>query len=82
LALRLRASVPVPAPDFVSNGSGSCGCRGHQNAAGQNAGRAPEPDLAGHRIGAKLGLHRLKQIAVEDRLMLRRMFSIDGGGRK
>jgi hypothetical protein len=30
------------------------------DATGQNAGRAPEPDLAGYRIGGKLGLHRLR----------------------
>src|SRR5258708_4579485 len=35
-----------------------------------DAGRAPEPDLAGNRIGGKLGLHGLEQLAIEDRLML------------
>ena len=41
-----------------------------EDAAGQNGGRAPEPDLPGDGVGGELGLHGLEQVAVEDRLML------------
>src|SRR5262252_1201149 len=35
----------------------------------EDAGRAPEPHLPGNRIGGKLGLHRLEQVAIENRLV-------------
>jgi hypothetical protein len=44
-----------------------------EEAAGQNGGSAPEPDLPGDGVGGALGLHGLEQIAAEDRLMLAAM---------
>src|ERR1700674_4839117 len=41
-----------------------------EDATGQDAGGTPEPNFAGNRIGGKLGLDGLKQLAIEDRLML------------
>src|SRR6202040_2059066 len=44
-----------------------------KEAAGQNGGSAPEPDLPGDGVGGALGLHGLEQIAAEYRLMLAAM---------
>jgi hypothetical protein len=55
------------------NASGSSGCAVVEEAAGQNGGRASEPDLPGDGVGGALGLHGLEQVAAEDRLMLAAM---------
>jgi hypothetical protein len=39
------------------------------NAPGENAGSSPEPQRAGDSVGGEPGLHRLEQVAVNDRLM-------------
>ena len=44
-----------------------------EEAAGQNGGSAPEPDMPGDGVGGALGLHGLEQIAGEDRRMLAAM---------
>src|SRR5215211_2116358 len=44
-----------------------------EDAAGENGGRALEPHLPCHGTGGKLGLHGLKQVTVEDRLVLASM---------
>src|ERR1700738_1281009 len=44
-----------------------------EEAAGQKGGSAPEPALPGDGVGGALGLHGLKQVAAEDRLMLAAM---------
>ena len=36
-----------------------------EEAAGQNGGRAPEPDLPGGGVGGALGLHGLEHVAAE-----------------
>src|ERR1700738_1530080 len=44
-----------------------------EEAAGQNGGSAPEPELPGDGVGGALGLHGLEHVAAEDRLMFAAM---------
>src|SRR5258708_7586536 len=67
---RMGYIVAVTHPQLVRVGRAHAIATIIENAAGQNAGRVPESDFPSNRIGGKLGLHRLEQVAVEDRLML------------
>jgi hypothetical protein len=44
-----------------------------EEAAGQNGGRASEPDQPGDGVGGPFGLHGLEQVGAEDRRMLAAM---------
>src|ERR1700733_579841 len=74
-ALQQRAGhiIAVAHSELVRMGRAHAMAAIIKETPGENAGSSPKPDFAGNSVGGKPGLHRLEQVAVEDRLMLSRV---------
>src|SRR6202040_2209505 len=70
---RMRHIIPVADAALVRMRRAHAVAAVVEEAAGQNGGRAPEPDLSRDGVGGALGLHGLEHVAAEDRLMLAAM---------
>ena len=67
---RVRYVVPVTHTEFVGVRRAHAVAAVIEDATSQNGWRTLESDLPGDGIGDELGLHRLEQLPVKDRLML------------
>ena len=70
---RMRHIIPVAHAALVRMRRAHAVAAVVEEAAGQNGGRAPEPDPSRDGVGGALGLHGLEHVAAEDRLMLAAM---------
>src|SRR5580704_19449624 len=70
---RMRRIIPVADAALVRMRRAHAVAAVVEEAAGQNGGSAPEPDLPGDGVGGALGPHGLEHVAAEDRLMLAAM---------
>jgi hypothetical protein len=67
---RLRDVIPVARALLVRMRRAHAIAAIVEEAAGQEGGRASEPDLPGDGVGGEFFLHGLEQVAAKDRLML------------